>query len=86
MNERALVRGLSISKQPPAIIQKVQLEVRLTAQPVFRCDYNYLVQARDKFSVLAQYEGSWPARDMIATFLSNATYPKAATQGHNTPT
>jgi len=34
------------------------------------------MQAKERFPILSKYEGDWPSRDMIATFLSNATYPK----------
>jgi hypothetical protein len=75
MEARSLIRGLSITKQNPAVISRIQQEVRLTAvltQSDFHC---ILYQVEEKYTVLSVYEDNWPSRDMISTVLRN-THPK----------
>ncbi|KDR68954.1 hypothetical protein GALMADRAFT_145971 [Galerina marginata CBS 339.88] len=58
MEQRSLLRGLTITKQPPETISMIQDE------------------AKQKFKLLSNYEGNWPSRDIIATYLGNTSHGK----------
>jgi hypothetical protein len=77
MSDRSLVRGSPISKQPPPIIKKVQFEVKYYS-PLLGGTSQLETKAREQFPILSKYEDDWPTRDMISTFLSNASYPKVS--------